>query len=357
MSPEKSSSSNSVESAPEPRRCVSSWRNLLSGLFGNGPDSRWATQLMRISSDLILICDDELKICHHNRAFLKAIGHTSGSFCGEKLEAFMAESDREGVHEAFSEWRSGHAAGMRFQAAFLTKRGMRHYDVRVVRSRDHRRSFFYYMIAREAVPTPRSGRRRAEQELEPLFQGIPVAAWRTDAALRISDVFGDLWTDLGAGSKELVGKMFGSPPDSSLPGFLQGIDCADTLTGMSLHTEIAWKGESFNVTIDPFLDPGGRVLGTVGFLRRAQVSIQASQERIPLGTPGGTASSDRHHLPPWTAEPDISVVTGRVPRFTDDGILIERTDQSDRRGNLIKRRPFRTGGVGRGFEACSLSQD
>jgi hypothetical protein len=34
---------------------------------------------------------------------------------------------------------------------------------------------------------------------------------------------------------------------------------------------VARNGESFNVTVEPFLDNGGRIVGTIGILRRARV--------------------------------------------------------------------------------------
>ncbi len=342
MFPEKSISNCTSESAPDPRRDRASWKNVFTGFLGSSSESRWGAQLIRISSDMIVICDEDLRIRHHNRAFLKAIGHTSGSFCGQALVAFVPESDRESLLAAFGEWRSGHAAGMRFQTSFLTNRGMRNFDVRAVRSRDRRRFFTYYLVAREAASSRRSGQRAGEQQPEPFFTGLPVAAWRTDSALCITSVYGDLWSELGEVGADSVGKTFGLQADSSLPAFLQGIDCADALTGMSFQTEVTWRGERFSVTVEPFLDSSGGVLGTVGFLRRSPASAQGILDRYPTRREIHPVSCSRHHLPPWAAGFGISVVTGRVPKLVEDGGTIEGTDAINPTGSFSPRRPSRS---------------
>jgi len=287
---------------------------------------------MRISSDMIIVCDENLRICHHNRAFLKAIGHSSGSFCGQSLDVFFPEADRKGVIEAFHEWRKGHAAGMRFQASFLTARGARVCDVRVVRSRDKRGSFFYYMVVREDARSGRSERHSEDHEPEPFFQGLPVAAWRTDPSLSVTRVYGNLWPVLGAESEDLIGKNMGEPKRSRLPDVFCGIDCTDALAGMSLQTEVTRHGETFSVTVEPFLDEAGRVVGTVGLLRRSPQSSQtARNDFAPFSTITAENNRTRHHLPPWTSDSGISIVTGRVPRFSDD---------ADESGEMEESRSF-----------------
>ncbi len=322
-----------IPDAPTPRALgrLESLKGLLSGIFGKDPDSRWGTQLMRISSDMIVICDEDLRICHHNRAFLKAIGHSPGSFRGQNLDVFFPESERRGVIEAFDEWRKGHAAGMRFQASFLTTRGTRIFDARVVRSRDKRGSFFYYMVLREDAKPGRSGRHPEEHEPEPFFQGLPVAAWRTDASLCVTRVYGNLWPQLGAASEDLIGKNMGDPKRSRLPEVFYGIDLTDSLAGMSLQTEVSREGETFSVTVEPFLDEAGQVVGTVGLLRRLPLSRQSGRESFPVFSMVAASHRARHHLPPWTSDGGISIVTGRVPRFSDD---------ADESGEMMETRSF-----------------
>jgi PAS domain S-box-containing protein len=294
------------ECAPLPERGFARWKADLAALFRRNPDKRWGAPLLRIASDLILVCDESLEICHHNRAFLKAIGHTSGTYKGVDFLAFFPEDEREGFLSVFQEWKKGHAAGMRFLAPFLTTRGIRPYEIRVVRCRDKKGDYHFFMIGREAAETRRPGRGDEAESVDPFFRGLPVAAWRTDADLRITKVYGSLWPELGAASEDLVGEVFGRRHDNLLPEVLRGIDCTDTLAGMSLQTELKSGEEWFNVTVEPFLDSSGRVVGTVGMLRRGKPCSEAA---FPTG------QRLRHHQPPSLPDVDISIVTGRVQRF------------------------------------------
>lgn len=294
------------ECAPLPERGFARWKADFVKLFQKNPDKRWGAPLMRIASDMILVCNESLEICHHNRAFLKAIGYHSGSYRGVGLDAFFPGKERESFLQVFQEWRKGHAAGMRVQAPLLTLRGARPFEIRVVRCRDKKGAYYYYMIGREASEARRASRLEEEAQ-DPFFQGLPVAVWRTDAGLRITKVYGSLWPDLGAASEDLIGEVFGRRHDTLLPEVLRGIDCTDTLAGMSLQTELVSGADCFNVTVEPVIDAAGSVVGTIGLLRRA----------LPGGAipeTGTTGLRPRHHQPP-AAPGGISIVTGRVPRF------------------------------------------
>lgn len=287
------------ECLPAPERGFAWWKGVFAALFQKNPEKRWGGPLLRIASDMILVCNESLEIVHHNRAFLKAIGHTSGCYRGTGLDAFFPENERESILAIFRDWRRGHAAGMRLNAFLLTTRGVRPYDFRVVRCRDKKGNYYYYyLIGREVLEGRRNSRSAEGDGGDPFFQGLPVAAWRTDAELRISKVYGSLWPELGAASEDLIGEVFGRRHDSLLPELLRGIDCSDTLAGMSLQTELAIGTECFNVTVEPFLDSSGRVVGTVGMLRRAIPGAMAPTADFH-GT--GFAPTDervRHHQPP-----------------------------------------------------------
>lgn len=293
------------ECAPIPERGWGRWKAEFLGLFQKNPDKRWGAPLMRIASDVILVCDESLEIRHHNRAFLKAIGCQSGTYRGVGLDAFFPSRERESFLAIFQDWRKGHAAGMRVQAPLLTHRGPRPFEIRVVRCRDKKGDYYYYMVGREASDA-RRGARQEDESQDPFFQGLPIAVWRTDAGLRITKVYGSLWPDLGAASEDLIGEVFGRRHDTLLPEVLRGIDCTDTLMGMSLQTELVSGTECFNVSVEPVIDASGNVVGTIGLLRRAlRASVTMS------GVPG---ARPRHHQPP-VAGGGISIVTGRVPRF------------------------------------------
>ncbi len=301
-----------IDATPEPERRLVRWKNAMAGLLRRDLDDRWGGQLLRIASDMIMICDESLTILHHNRAFLKAVGYSSGCFRGLYLNDFFPAEERDGVAQAFADWRRGHAAGMRFQAGLLTTKGRRPGDFRVVRSKNHDGSFLYYVVAREVNEARKPGQAPSEEDSDPFFRGLPVAAWRTDYALRITHAFGSLWPELGAASEDLIGELVGHRHDSLLPGVLQTIDCSDTVAGMSLQTEVESEGQIYSVTVEPFLDTTGRVVGTVGILRRA--ARRAAMERHYRQPVSG--SRHRHHLSPVAPSLGISIVTARVPKST-----------------------------------------
>lgn len=309
-SPTSRLSRDPVDTVPVPGEESSGWRRVFDKLLRSDPDERWGSTFLRIASDLLIVCDESLNICHHNRAFLKAVGHNEGTFGGQCLLTFFPRRERDTVIGVFHEWRRGHAAGMRFRAPLLTTRGVRSYEMRVVRCRDPKGVYFYYLVGRDAPTGKESSAGLASEEGEAFFQGLPVAVWRTDSALRITKVYGNLWPELGAASEDLVGEVFGRRHDTLLPELLRGIDCSDTLAGMSLQTEVKGAAGQFSVTVEPFLDAEGRVVGTVGLLRRAK----GGRVILPdLPVSGGERS--RHHRPPSEVGGSVSVLTGRVPRY------------------------------------------
>ncbi len=304
-------SNPSADTTPEPERGLDRWKAEVAGWLGKDPDERWGAQLLRIASDMMIVCGEDLEILHHNRAFLKAVGYHEGSFRRQRLDEFFPAGERQGVFAAFQDWRRGHAAGMRFQASLLTTKGLRPCDFRAVRSRDRDGGYVYYLVARDTPERARTLSQLEESSPEPFFRGLPVAAWRTDADLRILHAYGSLWPELGVASEDLVGEVFGRRHDTLLPSVLLLVDCSDTLAGMSLQTEVSRENEIYNVTVEPFLDAAGRVVGTVGMVRRAATPIQTG------ATHRGGERGGRHHAPP-AASSGISIVTGRVPKFGDD---------------------------------------
>lgn len=274
---------------PEPLKGPVGWRDLVSGLVRNR-DVRWGGQLLRIASDPVIVCDETLSIRHHNRAFLKAIGHRSGHFRGFNLAEFFPGEERAGIHEVFEGWRQGHAAGMRFQASLVTVRGAHSWDFRAVRSRERSGGFVYYLLARDAARARTAVLGEKEQDEDPIFRGLPVAVWRTDGQLRITQVFGSLWPELGVAGADLVGERFGNRHDTLLPEILRNLDCSDVIPGMSLVCELEQAGERFSITVEPFLNASGSLLGTIGMVRRCHDPA--------LRSSGGIARRPQHHLPP-----------------------------------------------------------
>lgn len=331
-------SDNHFDVSPEPVRGVSRWRTEIARVFGRGPDSRWGSQLIRIASDMILICDESLEICHHNRAFLKGIGYTQGSFTGGNLVNFFPSEDRDDAIAAFVRLKRGHAAGMRLNATFLTVKGCRQFDVRVVRNRTVDGSFFYYLVARDVTEQLEGLISVEDGAADPLFGHLPVAAWRTDESLRVVQAYGGLWADLGVARERLIGGSLGQNEDGMLPRFLLDIDYSDTLAGMTLNTEVTWNGDNFNATVEPFLDSDGRVVGTIGILRRAKASSRIAKLE-PLETPGlsgvnRTNLKTRKVLLEPVAAAISSPASNPRPRFFAPGTEPVSTGLSEATGDL-----------------------
>jgi len=258
------------EQSPEPGKALPKWRHELEKMFGKDPEARWGKQLIRVASDIILVCDESLTILHHNRAFLKNVGYREGSFVGQHLFSFFPSADRDEADDAFTGLRHGHAAGMRFSATILTVKGRRQIDARAVRSRNYDGTFFYYMVARDFTEYHEQLEQARAAEVDPLFNHLPVAAWRTDEKLRVLTVHGHLWNELGFPRELLVGADLTDGEEGVRPPFLVDIDFCDTMAGMTLHTSVRMNGHLFSVTVEPFLNEAGKIVGTIGVLRRAK---------------------------------------------------------------------------------------
>lgn len=263
-------SQHPYEFSPEPGKEVPKWRLELEKMFGKDPEARWGKQLIRVASDMILVCDESLGILHHNRAFLKAVGYHDGSFTGQRLLDFLPSADRREAGEAFDGLRRGHAAGMRFHATMLSVKGRRQIDARAVRSRNYDGTFFYYIVARDVTDLHEQLEHSRARQVDPLFSHLPVAAWRTDEKLRVLEACGTLWNDLGLSRETFVGAELAGSEGAPMPPFLVDIDFCDTMAGMTLHTSVRMNGHYFSVTVEPFLDEAGRIVGTIGVLRRAK---------------------------------------------------------------------------------------
>ena len=334
---QKLTSDDCIDLSPEPVRGIARLKTEIARVFGRAPESRWGTQLIRIASDMILVCDESLEIRHHNRAFLKGVGYTQGTFKNRSLIQFIPSEDQDDVVEAFARLKRGHAAGMRFNATFLTMKGRRQFDARVVRNRAIDGSFFYYMVARdttEMLDAPMVGEDRA---VDALFWNLPVAAWRTDENLCILQTYGGLWSDLGVAQEGLVGGDLSQNEYENRPHFLNEIDYCDTLTGTTLNTEMAWNGENFNVTVEPFLDTDGRIVGTIGILRRARaLSRVARLDRSEI-----LALSSEHRSHPKTREVFLEPVAPE-PAGTNRASSLHQHSVASHTGRVSTRRSGET---------------
>lgn len=269
-------SGSAFEPAPEPDDSSPRWWRGIQKTFSQDPEERWGPQMFRIASDMMVVCTDTLEICHHNRAFLKGIGYTSGCFSGRFLLDFFPREDRTSAIDAFAGLKSGHAAGMRISATFLTLKGRRQMDARAVRSRNQDGSFVYYLVLRDVTEQVKAVELSQARSAENLFGSLPVAMWKTDPQLKVTEATGALWSELGYSRERLIGEDLSDPYSVRLPSFFLDLDYCDTMAGMSFQTEVSVENQPYSITVEPILDISNRVVGTIGILRRSKIPVLSS---------------------------------------------------------------------------------
>ena len=273
---------------PVPGKEPLAWMESLARTFGEDSDTRWGKRLVRLASDMVLVCDDDLNILYHNRSFLRGVGYQAGSFVGTSLYSFFPENDLSDAEAAFGRLLSGRSAGMRIQATFLTHKGRRQFDARVTRSRRGKEAFYLYFVIRDETQRAEELAALQEKAVEPLFTGLPVAAFRTDRQLRITQAFGELWKEaFHCNLKSLIGVDLSDIGCPKAPKFLHQIDYCDTMAGLTLHTDFFFEGVCYEVTVEPFLNERKKkkVIGTVGMIRVAKtVTPRVESETLPFPT-------------------------------------------------------------------------
>ena len=271
---------------PMPSAEPARWVEAFTRTFGDDGESRWGKRIVRLASDMVVVCDDEMKILYHNRAFLRGVGYQAGTFEGSSLLSFFPQSDLPEAERAFERLLSGRSAGMRIQASFMTQKGDRIFDARVTRSRRGTNAFFLYFVIRDETQREEEVAELKSQLIEPLLTGLPVAAFRTDRRLRVTKVFGELWADKFRCTPEsLVGMDLSDADCEKTPLFLKQIDYCDTMAGLTLHTDFYYEEIGFEITVEPFLDEKKKVLGSIGMIRVAKkVASKAETDTLPFPT-------------------------------------------------------------------------
>jgi len=288
---------------PRPGRARPGWLDALARFFKDDTEERWGGRLIRISNDMMLVCDDSMRILHHNRAFLKGVGYQAGTFMGQSLIDFFPVVNRPEIQGTFEHLCAEKTSGARLDATFVTQRGSRVFDTRIVRSLNSNGRYFFYIVARDETE-----RRNSEEELvkksgNRFLDDLPVAAWRTDEKLRIIDSCGALWQTLDVSETGLLGLDLSDSRCSLTPQVLHQIDYCDTMAGQTLHTSIEWNGESFDATIDPVLDSEGNVIGTIGMVRHSKsATVEPGIEHLQITqavrTVGDPTITHRVHIGP-----------------------------------------------------------
>lgn len=272
----KSENSLSGEEFPCPDKARWKWLESAAKFVGEDPSVRFGSQLARIASDMVIVCDEELDIHFHNRAFLKGGGYREGTFVRHSLFDFFPRTDRKAARAAFESLRGGYTGGMRINASFLTRRGTREFDIRAVRSRCKDASFLYYLVGRDDTARVHEMRAlkadlaKASALKVDLFGDLPIAMWRTDRRLKIEAVHGGLWKDMGIGDGILRGLCLADGIAPRLPSLLHDIDFCYAMAGRSLKQHVSVGSDHFEVSIEPVLNEKGFVVGTLGVIRRSK---------------------------------------------------------------------------------------
>ncbi len=310
---------------PRPSKSRSGWLNALRRFFLDDTEERWGGRLIRISNDMMLVCDEDLRILYHNRSFLKGVGYQAGTFVGQSLIDFIPAADRPEVRETFDFVLLEKRKGVRLDADMMTQRGRRIFDLRIVRSLNSNGKYFFYIVGRDETERRVAEQRLLQQGESRFLDHLPVAAWRTDRELRIVDSCGALWDSLEVMDSSLIGLDLSDSRCPLTPRFFHQIDYCDAMAGQFLHTNIEWEGETFDATVEPILDDNHNVIGTLGMLRRSkQTTFEHSVEHLQITqavrTAGDPKTTRKVHIGPSVKD----CLSGRldVDEFGEDPIAL-----------------------------------
>lgn len=293
--PPAEGSMRSGDVSPQPGSASVKWKAAFACAMGEDAVAKWGKQLLRITNDMVVICNEDLEIVYHNRGFIRGIGHFEGTYERQNLINFFPATDRPAASKAFSSLIQSQQGGLRFGATLLTKRGGRPFDARVVRSRKLNGEYLFYLVLREEQKQKVDVRKTERQASELLFAGLPVAAFRTDKKLRIIKAFGSLWDDLKTDPASIKGADLSDPQCHLVPPFLHQIDYCDTMAGLTLHAELSWRQEPYEITVEPFLDKNRKVIGTIGMLRKAKTDpIHRGAEHLTIPMPVDPTTPLKH---------------------------------------------------------------
>ncbi|MDF1825115.1 MAG: PAS domain-containing protein [Verrucomicrobiales bacterium] len=309
---------------PRPGKAPAAWKDAFARAMGEDAVAKWGKQLLRITNDMVVICDEELNIVYHNRGFIRGIGHQQGSYESHHFLNFFPAADRADALKALQGLFRSQQGGLRFGATLLTTRGERPFDARVVRSRRANGQFLLYLVIREEVRRTVDVKKTERQASELLFAGLPVAAFRTDKQLRIIRAFGTLWDDLKVETSTIKGADLVNPQCHLVPPFLRQIDYCDTMAGLTLHADLSWRQEPYEITVEPFLDKNRKVIGTIGMLRKAKVD--------PVSR--GTA----HLSIPTPVDPTTPLKQSRTVELAPVAVVLNQDEVSQIRSEIKPRR-------------------
>jgi len=262
---------------------------LLRGGSIRGDDARWGRRFAIDGGEILVACDESLRLLYHNVGFARTIGGPRGSYLGLDLGGFFPEAHRSLLLESFRDLAKGSSASLEFEAALLTRSDpvtvSGHAAIGI---ESGRRQVLLTMRARraaevaetvsrggEGIPA-RAGAAAGETEGGDPVAGLPAAIFRTDRTLSIEHASGDLWSSFQIDPSSLVGGSLVDPSCHLVPPFLHEVDYCDTMAGITLQSDLSWRGKDFVLTVEPFVNEDMKVVGALGILRIAK-RIDASK--------------------------------------------------------------------------------
>ena len=123
--------------------------------------------------------------------------------------------------------------------------------------------------------------RENESRLRLLTEQMPAILWTTDLELRFTSALGAGLAGLGLTPDQIVGQMFEEFFETEDPQFMPIAAQRRALQGESFSYEMAWRGRTFHVHVEPFRNAAGAITGSTGVALDITARIQA-EERLRL---------------------------------------------------------------------------
>jgi len=270
---------------------------LLRGGSSRGDDARWGQRFAVAGGEILVACDESLRLLYHNACFARAIGGPRGSYLGLDLGGFFPEAHRSLLLKGFRDLAKGPSSSLEFEAALLTRSepvtvsghaaigiesGQRQVLL-TMRARGAAEVAETASRADEGVPAG-AGAAAGKTDVADPVAGLPAAIFRTDRTLSIEHASGDLWSSFQIDPSSLVGGSLVDPGCHLVPQFLHEVDYCDTMAGITLQSDLSWRGKDFVLTVEPFVNEDMKVVGALGILRTAK-RIDASKGSEHLSYP------------------------------------------------------------------------
>ncbi|NNE92121.1 MAG: PAS domain-containing protein [Verrucomicrobiales bacterium] len=329
--------------APEP----AGWKSSLLKAFGESPEMRWGSQLIRIHRDMIVVCDSNLEIQYHNQSFRQNLGFSRGTFVGYSLLDFFPDKDREAAANAFDYLQKGPKRGFLVESAFLSTGMALPFEAAVTRSLRNNGSYYFYLIAR---PQGQLEKRNQPQVEEPavsvdspnatsdLMANLPIAVWCADQNHRITSLSGKLWDQLGVDCQLATGAELGLEACVSTPEVLARVPREIRTSPSPVKVAVDFQGGHYEAVVEPLFSDHGVFVGTIGYLRPAEVPAEQSATLVFHTTTEVSVEGDTDRVHIATApvhQQAPAIVTTEVPLSPTRSI---RNYRANIRGNGIGSR-------------------